>query len=371
MIYDIAISGLGPAGTTFLRRVSGRGFKIIGFDRENFPRKKLCAGGLTPKAYNLLKKLFPELDKVVRVHSKRFIFINDSSRVEVCSDKVLTYLTDREELDNFLFDSISSQDFEIHTGEAVLSLEEEDGFWRVRTDKGTYRARVVIAADGVNSRVARQFNIKRNIGFTYETDVESEWNDSILIDFSNFSWGYYWIFPKGDFVTTGLGEFKSKAKSLKEKLFQFNKKHGIEGKLRFQKGFPIPVGKKKNDVYRERLLFLGDAGGLVDPLTGEGIYYAAKSGIIAAEIVAKSFEEGNLEILKLYRDSVDKVMGSEFFWAKVVGNLFFNFKRLNFYVIKGEPKVGSLTSALLTGEISYREGIRKYFKLLPKSIVRF
>ena len=371
MVYDIAISGLGPAGATFLRRISGKGFKIIGFDRENFPRKKLCAGGLTPKAYNLLKGLFPELDRVVRVQSKRFILINGSNRAEVSADTPLAYLTDREELDNFLFNSISNQDFEIHTGESVLSLEKEDGFWKVRTDKETYTARVVIAADGVNSRIARQFNVNRNIGFTYEVDVEFEWDDSILIDFSNFSWGYYWIFPKGDFVTTGLGEFKSKTKGLKGKLFQFNKKHGIKGKLRFQRGFPIPSGKRKNDVYRERLLLLGDAGGLVDPLTGEGIYYAVKSGMIAAEVVAKSFEEGNLEILKLYRELVDRVMGSEFFWAKVVGNLFFKLKKLNFYVIKRKPEVGSLTSALLTGEVSYREGIREYFKFLPKSIVRF
>jgi flavin-dependent dehydrogenase len=160
-------------------------------------------------------------------------------------------------------------------------------------------------------------------------------------------------------------------RSLRERLFQFNRKHGIEGKIRFQKGFPIPAGKRKNDVYRERLLFLGDAGGLVDPLTGEGIYYAVESGVIAAEVVAKSFEEGNLEILKLYRKSVDRVMGSEFFWAKIVGNLFFRLKGLNFYVIERIPEVGSLTAALLAGEVSYRKGIGKYFKLLPESIVRF
>ena len=109
----------------------------------------------------------------------------------------------------------------------------------------------------------------------------------------------------------------------------------------------------------------------MDPLTGEGIYYAVKSGIIAAEIVAKSFEKGNLEILKLYRESVNKVMGSEFFWAKVVGNLFFKLKRLNFHVIQRIVEIGSLTSAIMTGEISYREGLRKYFKLLLKPIVRF
>ncbi|ADY74033.1 geranylgeranyl reductase [Desulfurobacterium thermolithotrophum DSM 11699] len=370
MIYDIAVLGLGPSGSSFLKRIEGKGFKVIAFDKDNFPRKKVCAGGLTPKAYRLLEKLFPGIDEVVRVQSKKFVFINNSSKVEVNYNEVLTYLTDRQELDNFLFDSISNSYFEIHTGEKVLSLCKENKIWKIETDKDIYKAKVIIVADGVNSKVARQFKVKRDIGFTYEADIEHSWNDNILIDFSDFSWGYYWIFPKGDFITTGLGELKRKAFDLKEKLFRFNRKFGIEGKIKHQSGFPIPVGKTKNDVYRNNVLFLGDAGGLVDPFTGEGIYYAVKSGVISAEIVMKAFEKGNLDILKLYKELIDESMGKEFFWARTVGNLFFRFKRLNFYVLEKEPSIQKLITSLLTGEISYKQGVKKFFKLLPKLVVR-
>lgn len=371
MVYDIAVSGLGPAGISFLKQGSQRGFKVICFDKEKFPRKKVCAGGLSPKAYNLLKKIFPELDKVVKVRSRRFIFVNGFKTVEVSSNTILTYLTDRRELDNFLFNSISNQDVEIHTGETVLSVERDGNLLTVKTGKGKYKTRVVIAADGVNSRVARQFNVKRDVGFTYEADVNAYWDNPILIDFSNFWWGYYWVFPKGEFVTTGLGEFRSKPKKLREKLFQFNRKHGIEGVLRFQRGFPIPSGRRKNDVWRDDVLFLGDAGGLVDPLTGEGIYYAVKSGIIAAEIVTKALESGKVELLNLYKELVDSTFGSSFFWAKVVGHLFFRFKRLNFYLLDKSEAVKNLSASFLSGNITYREAVKEYFKLSKNFLVRF
>jgi geranylgeranyl reductase family protein len=371
MVYDVAVSGLGPAGAAFLKRIEGSGLKVIAFDRAEFPRKKLCAGGLTPKAYSLLSSLFPEVEKVVRVKVSRFVLFNGKKRVTVPSEEVLTYLTDRKELDSLLFEAVAgSSDFTVHTGEAVFKVEREGDLWKLRTQKGAYKARVVIAADGANSRIARQLKVKRDFGFTFEVDVLVPWDDEILIDFTGFNWGYYWIFPKGDFVTAGLGEFKSKVSDLKEKLKGFNRKHGVVGKVLNAGGFPIPCGRRKNDVLRDRVLFLGDAGGLVDPLTGEGIYSAVKSGIIAADVVKDAFKTGDFKLLKFYKTSVDKELGSEFFWAKVVGNLFFRFKSLNFYVIEKEDGIGRLTAQVLSGKVSYSRGIKEFFKFFAKLLAR-
>jgi flavin-dependent dehydrogenase len=127
----------------------------------------------------------------------------------------------------------------------------------------------------------------------------------------------------------------------------------------------------KNDVLRERILFIGDAGGLVDPLTGEGIYSAVRSGIIAANTVKKAFEREDFGVLKSYKIAVDRELGSEYFWAKVVGNLFFRLKSLNFYVIEREKSVSQIAVLLLSGKISYRKGIKEFFKLLPRTLVRF
>ena len=371
MVYDVAVSGLGPAGTAFLKAVEGSGLKVIAFDREDFPRKKLCAGGLTPKAYSLISSLFADVDRVIRVRALRFILFNGNKQVLLPSEEVLTYLTDRRELDNFLFESVArSSEPVIHTKEAVLGAEREKGFWKLRTEKGTYRTRVLVVSDGANSRLARQLKVKRDFGFTFETDIAVPWDDSVLIDFTGFSWGYYWVFPKGDFVTAGLGEFRKKVPDLKRRLESFNAKHRIVGKVLSAGGFPIPCGKRKNDVVRDGALFLGDAGGLVDPLTGEGIYSAVKSGIIAANVVRDAFAKGDFTLLKAYKKLVDEELGREFFWARVVGNLFFKFKSLNFYVIERESGIGNLTANVLSGRISYKKGIVEFFKLLSKLLVR-
>ena len=371
MVYDVAVSGLGPAGIAFLKGIEDSGLRIIAFDRAEFPRKKLCAGGLTPKAYSLLSSLFPQIENIVRVKVFRFLLCNGSKKVTVPSKEVLTYLTDRRELDNFLFESlVKSSKFTIHTKETVLGIEKEGNLWKLKTQKDIYRAKIIIAADGVNSRIARQLKVKRNFGLTYEVDVETPFREEILVDFTGFNWGYYWIFPKGNFVTVGLGEFRRKAFGLREKLERFNKKHGVRGKILNSGGFLIPCGKRRNDVLRDRVLFLGDAGGLVDPLTGEGIYFAVKSGVIAASTVKRAFETGNFEVLNLYKRAIDKELGREFFWARIVGNFFFKLKRLNFYVIEREDDVGRLATEILSGKISYKHGIWKFFKLVKKSLVR-
>ncbi len=369
MVYDVIVSGVGPAGASFLKSVEGFGLKVLALEKSEFPRKKLCAGGLTPKAYRLLKSLFPEVDSAVRVRTRRFLLFNDTRRVEIDSGEVLTYLTDRTELDNLLFRSLSA---DVHEGEGVVSVEREGELWRVRTEKGSYLTRVLVAADGVNSRIAAQLKVNRDVGFTYEADVKNSRGEEIVVDFSGFSWGYYWLFPKGDFVTAGLGEFKDRRKirTLKEVLEKFNRKHGVKGEVLHKGGFPIPCGRRRNDVCRESLIFLGDAGGLVDPLTGEGIYYAVKSGIYGAEVVKKSFEKGDFALLSLYKELIDRDFGREFFWARIVGKLFFPLKGLNFSVIEKSAGIAELTAKLLSGEISYFEGIKSFFSFVPKALLK-
>lgn len=372
MVYDAVVVGLGPAGTCTLKSLEHSGLKVLAVERApSFPRKKPCAGGLTPKAYELLRELFPEIDSVVRKRVSQFLLYNGKDYAVLSSNIVLTYLTNREELDNFLFESLDHSQFDIHLGETALSVEVEGNQVVLNTDKDKYRAKVVLVASGVNSRIARQLKVNREIGFTYESYVENSRED-LIIDFTGFSWGYYWAFPKGETVTTGLGEFRSKRifSGLKELLLSFNKKHGFNGKELWSSGFPIPAGKKFNDVYRPRVLFLGDAGGLVDPLTGEGIYYAAKSGVIAVEKVKQFFLTGDKESLRNYQSAVNSQFGEEFFWARIVGKCFFSFKGLNFSIIKRSQKLSQLAAELLSGNLSYKESFFKYLKLLPGALLR-
>ncbi len=368
MIYDVAVSGLGPAGTSFLKSLPGD-LKVIAFDRAEFPRKKLCAGGLTPKAFSLLNRLFRGIERTVRVKVHTFKLYNGRKTILLESPKVLTYLTDRTELDYFLFSEAVKSFPDIHTGETVLSVEQQEDSVKIRTTKGSYFARILVVSDGANSRIARQLKLKRDMGFTLEADIPKNGKDEIVIDFSEFKWGYYWIFPKGEWVTAGLGEFKGSFSSLKARFSELNRKHELPVPAN-PTGFPIPAGRRINDVRRGRIIFLGDAGGLVDPLTGEGIYYAAASGVIAADIVKKVFETGDFKLLDLYRQKINRNFGSEFLWAKVVGTMFFKAKNFNFLVVEKSKDVGYLTANLLSGRISYKESVFKFLKLIPKSLLR-
>ena len=369
MVYDVIVSGLGPAGMAFLKSISGTGLKILALERETFPKKKPCAGGITEKAYKLLDFLFPGIESTFRVSSNRIEFYYKRKMVELKTPFAKTYFTKREDFDYFLFDSLPHEEFEIHTGEATLDVEKlRDQLVIVKTNKATYKCKVLIVSEGVNSKTAAKFKLKRDIGFTYETEIDRDIEERVIIDFSRVSWGYYWAFPKGGFTTTGVGEFRSKKviKDIKKVLLYLNSKHGFGlSKITWERGFPIPAGKRKNDVYRDRILFLGDSGGLVDPLTGEGIYYAIRSGIIAADVVESAFTEGDFSKLPNYKKKIDKELGEEFFWARIVGSFFFPFKRMNVFLLGRSPKLGLLAANLLTGEITYKEAFFKYLKYLP------
>ena len=368
-MYDVIVVGLGPGGLSFLKSLEGAGLKVLAVEKEKFPRKKPCAGGLTPKAYSILKESFPQIDRVVKRTSHRFCLFNGKREVVLSSDSVLTFLTDREELDHFLFSSINHGDFEIHLGESALSVEFDGKGVKLRTDRDSYSGRVLVDSSGVNSRIARQLNLKRDIGFTYERDVESE-RDDLIVDFSEFEWGYYWAFPKGGWVTTGVGEFTGGFKNLKERLTEFDKKHGFTGKVKWESGFPIPAGKRKNDVLRKRILFVGDSGGLVDPLTGEGIYYAVRSGVIAAETVRKFLLNFKEEELKSYERLINNELGREFFWARVVGKIFFSLRDFNLSIVERSERIANLTAELLSGKIPYRKALLKYGGLLAGALFR-
>ncbi len=371
MIYDVGVVGLGPAGVSALKVFEGSGLKVLAVETApSFPRKKPCAGGLTSKAYTILKEFFPEVDSVVRKKITRFTLYNGKNSTVLTSDTVLTYMTQREELDAFLFNSLNHSQFDIHLGETALTVDKDIDGVILNTTKDSYRVKVLLVASGVNSRIARQLGIKREIGFTYESYVENS-KEELIIDFTGFKWGYYWAFPKGDVVTTGLGEFKNRklSGSFREILSSFNKKHGLTGKETWSSGFPIPAGKSKNDVYRPHILFLGDAGGLVDPLTGEGIYYAVKSGTVAAGVVKQFLITGDPHRLKSYETAINSLFGEEFKWARIVGHLFFNLKGLNFFLLKRSPELAQLAAGLLAGRISYRESFKKYLKLVPGALL--
>jgi len=331
----------------------------------NFPRRKLCGGGLTEKSLNLLLSLFPEIKKCVKVETRKVYFVNQNSCLESSKETPFIFLTDREKLDYTILSSLKCEN--IHTGERVLSVEEEKNFYIIKTDRDTYKAYSIIGSDGVNSKVARfcGFRIKR--GITYEIDVEGKTGDSVVVDFTDFKHGYYWIFPKGDHYTTGFGLFsKSRIKNPYRLNRKYNEKFGIEGKEIYRGGAFVPVFSGKLFPGKERILLTGDAANLVDPFTGEGIYFAALSGIKAAELLTTSQNP-----ISNYRTFLEKEFLKEFKWSRFLRYLFFGFKEPFFKGMEKSNAVLEIVTDIISGNITYKEAFKKFVITSSLMPVRF
>jgi flavin-dependent dehydrogenase len=189
----------------------------------------------------------------------------------------------------------------------------------VDPDEGTVRlpgvileAPLIVAADGVNSPTARRlfgaaFD-RETIGFALEVELPHPGPERALrIDFGAANWGYGWQFPKPQGTTIGLGGVLSRNADLKAALHRYLETLRVDDPPRF-KGQFLPFGAFRPVPGQGRVLLAGDAAGLVDPITGEGIAHAMKSGAEAAQACIEALATGRPDrALPLYRRRIEPV----------------------------------------------------------------
>lgn len=184
-----------------------------------------------------------------------------------------------------------AQDF---TGRPVVGLDPVAR--RIKLPEAEIAATAIIAADGVNSPTAktmfgRAFD-RDSIGFALEVERPGSSEDVPLrIDFGAANWGYGWQFPKTTGTTVGVGGVLSRNADMKASLRNYCDFLGVTEDLPV-KGQFLPFGAFRRQPGRGRVLLAGDAAGLVDPITGEGIAHALRSGQAAAQAVADALKAG-------------------------------------------------------------------------------
>lgn len=150
---------------------------------------------------------------------------------------------------------------------------------------------ILIGCDGVKSVVARYLFGRsftpKTIDFGLEVEAPLRENQSVEIDFGVADWGYTWAFPKAKSMTIGVGGFHAKNSDLKERFHEYLSAQNIDPSNCRIKGQYIPFGDYRRAAGRGHIIVCGDAAGLVDPISGEGIGYAIQSGACAARAVMK------------------------------------------------------------------------------------
>ena len=355
--FDVIVVGAGPAGSTLARKLAEAGKEVALLEKAAFPRFKACGGGLPLRTQTLM-----ELDLDEIPHSKVGRVVLTGGRgldiVVECNSPVA--IVRRESFDEWLVKKATNKGAQLFEHQRVVSVEKSSSTWNVVTTGGVFKATILVACDGAHSSVLRSLNeVLPQYCPTMETVVslseKAQEIDKItaVFDFSSLRKGYGWIFPAPGGVNIGAGALGMKAHELRKHVINLAARSPwVSQDVTGIRGAVIPVFVKSRDWYAQNGLYLcGDAAGLVDPLTGEGIYYAILSATLAAESILYANESHYEEALK--RNVVDELtIAARYAYLKHRLPLFFfklMMRRRRF------QDYGKLFVRLLEGEMSYRE----------------
>jgi geranylgeranyl reductase family protein len=356
--FDAIVVGAGPAGSTAAFRLARAGARVLLLDRERFPRDKPCGGGLT---YRAVRQLPMPVDPVVEDTVDRFeLGFRYGTRFERRSEGPLVLMTQRRRLDAHLADQAAVAGADFRDGIRASELELQDDGATVRFDGTAAVAPVVIGADGVNGLTVRALGLAggRRHGVALEGNVsyvharEDRYKGRAVVELGTVPGGYAWVFPKGDHVNVGVGGWESEGPRLREHLERACAAYGLPHEhLESLRGYRLPMRRAGERAARGRVMLVGDAAGLVDPLSGDGIYEALVSARIAAE-TALDLLEGRDRSLDDYGPKLDAALGralSASWRAKLALE---RFPRLIFGVAR-LPLVWGFTSAFLRGDLAH------------------
>jgi geranylgeranyl reductase family protein len=307
--YDVLVVGGGPAGSATAHALAREGASVLLADKATFPRDKPCGGGLTARAFRRAPvDPTPVVEEEVDLVELRFRF--GDSVVRSAREPVI-FMTQRRRLDAFLLDAAREQGVDVREGARV---ELGDG---IRIDGTAVAADVVVGADGANGTTARTLGIGAGIvhGVALEGNVpftrvsHERYQRRAVIELADIPGGYGWVFPKGDHVNVGVGAWQSEGPNLRVHLARTCEAHGLQlEELEHLRGHRLPLRPPGTTIASERALLVGDAAGLIDPVSGDGMYECFVSAALAADAVGEMLA-GRSSSLVPYGPAVDAALG--------------------------------------------------------------
>lgn len=352
----IAIIGAGPAGAMAAVRLARAGASVALFDPSH-PREKPCGGGLTGRALGLVCDVI-DVGSLPAVVVKSAAVEGPERTAEVAlidrgatPDSSLLVFS-RAVFDRALADAAVAAGAHL-IPERAVDVERSGAHLLVRTDRGQYEVGHVLGADGANSLVRKKFARpfrRAHLSVAAGYFVQGPTSSSIAIRMTNGPPGYLWSFPRPDHLAVGVcapAACHVASPELRDQSAEWIRRHGLhEGTRLTPYAWPIPsIGhQRRRDVWLggANWMLLGDAAGLVDPLTREGIYYALLSGQWAAEALIAA---GDTRAAATYANRVLAEMHPELSRAASLSRLFFS----------------PAFSSLLTSALAENENIRAVF----------
>jgi geranylgeranyl reductase family protein len=367
--YDVIVVGGGPGGSTAARFCAKAGLKTLLIEKERLPRYKACGGCLSTKTVHLLGfDLSPVIENTI--YGAKFTYCSkDPFFIE--SRDPIALLVMRDRFDQLLVNKASGDGVAILEGKKATRVEEQgDGVEVELGDGERLHCRYLIGADGAESFVARSLSLapQRNDGNGIAMESEIPFDSSIHfpqrelqfinLDFGGVPNGYGWVFPKKEYLSIGIGGMFKATKKMNPRQYYKSFLRGLgyipEGKTGKVTGHPLPsFYDEKQKVSHGRILLVGDAAHLMDPLQGEGIYYAIRSGMLAGEAIAEWKKEG-VAPSDFYQRAVHDEICGNLKWAFILSRFVFRFTKLAYLTLKRYPEMGEFYLQTLEGRETYQ-----------------
>jgi geranylgeranyl reductase family protein len=357
--FDAVVVGAGPAGSVAAYHLAAGGASVLLLDKARFPRDKPCGGGLTVRALRELPfSVDPVVEDRVDCFEIRFRYGRSFTRK---SNRPLAVMTQRRRLDDFLARRAADAGADFRDGVKVADLAECDHGVRLTVDGEPVGAKALIGADGVNGIVARAFGIdmQHRFGVALEGNLAygagptpARYAGRMVLELGSIPGGYGWVFPKGDHVNFGVGGWDREGPLLRAHLRDLCDAHGVDqNALTDVRGYRLPMRRPDGPLARARVTLIGDAAGLVDPVSGDGMYEAFVSARLAAKQILRLLA-GETETLEPYAQEVIRAVGPNAAAGWSAKTALERFPRVVFGIV-ALPPFWAMLERLVRGEIGH------------------
>lgn len=386
---DLVVVGAGPAGAMAAATAARGGLRVVLLEKRRLPRHKPCGGGLPVPVQAELLDLVPEavVDTQVRCmrHSWGFAeaveaAIDPPGTAAECSRGL--WMVQRPRFDQALVQRAAAAGARVLEGHSFTALESTAAGVELRLlqrDSGggaaierRLRARHVIGADGASGAVAASVGLRSSprVALAMELEVPHRWQpgdpllraDLLHLDYGVLRRGYAWVFPKADHLNIGAGEFHGRFRDarrdpgararLRAAIDGYAAALGVDpGRLAGLRAHahPLPFWDGPEPLHSPdgRVLLVGDAAGLINPLFGDGLLHAIRSGRLAAEALLAGDPLSHTA-------RVHELLASDFEAARRLARLFYGLPGLTYRYGISQPRSTALAVRLLGGEIPFQ-----------------